>query len=79
MAFQMERTTNGRQYKVKDMSQANLGGLEIELTECPNARPHVLPLRVRTLTTPQGRENHRLRPHDHRDCRPHRDPHRPQF
>ncbi|KAI6693343.1 hypothetical protein NL676_021053 [Syzygium grande] len=33
MAFQMERTASGREYKVKDMSQANFGRLEIELAE----------------------------------------------
>ncbi|XP_056165467.1 adenosylhomocysteinase-like isoform X2 [Syzygium oleosum] len=33
MAFQMGRTASGREYKVKDMSQADFGRLEIELAE----------------------------------------------
>ncbi|KAH6809062.1 S-adenosyl-L-homocysteine hydrolase [Perilla frutescens var. frutescens] len=33
MALQVEKTTAGREYKVKDMSQADFGRLEIELAE----------------------------------------------
>ncbi|KAF8016659.1 hypothetical protein BT93_H2010 [Corymbia citriodora subsp. variegata] len=33
MAFQLERTPSGREYKVKDMSQAGFGRLEIKLAE----------------------------------------------
>ncbi|MQM13757.1 hypothetical protein Taro_046683 [Colocasia esculenta] len=33
MALQVEKTTSGREYKVKDMSQADFGRLEIELAE----------------------------------------------
>ncbi|PIN18901.1 S-adenosylhomocysteine hydrolase [Handroanthus impetiginosus] len=33
MALQVEKTTSGREYKVKDLSQADFGRLEIELAE----------------------------------------------
>ncbi|KAL0358495.1 UNVERIFIED_CONTAM: Adenosylhomocysteinase [Sesamum angustifolium] len=33
MALEVEKTTSGREYKVKDMSQADFGRLEIELAE----------------------------------------------
>lgn len=33
MALLVEKTTGGREYKVKDMSQADFGRLEIELAE----------------------------------------------
>lgn len=33
MALLVEKTTSGREYKVKDMSQADFGRLEIELAE----------------------------------------------
>lgn len=33
MALLVEKTSSGREYKVKDMSQADFGRLEIELAE----------------------------------------------
>ncbi|KAK9130408.1 hypothetical protein Sjap_010895 [Stephania japonica] len=66
----------GREYKVKDLSQADFAASR---SSSPRSRCPIngLPYRIQPIAAVQGRQDHRVPPHDDPDRRPHRDPYRP--
>ncbi|KAJ6830913.1 putative adenosylhomocysteinase [Iris pallida] len=78
MDLLVEKTSTGREYKVKDIVPGGLRPPRDRAGRGRDARAHVLPHRVRPFPALLGRPHHRLPPHDHPDRRPHRDPHRPR-
>ena len=77
MALTVSKTSTGREYKVKDISQADFGRHEIELAQVE--MPGLISCRtVRSNSALQRSPHHRLSPHDHPNRRPYRDPHFPR-